>query len=647
MSDIAPVYGVQDWGSILSSLPSAMSNIRSQTVQQADTAANIPVQQATAQNIGAQAQLAQQDIQSKALANQFMQFRLQQLQQPQMPMPDINTGAGPTAGGSPSGQAPATGDADASAADGGTAKGPPTASGADNPFDPDAESQKMDRQVDALRVNKAQTPYEAAYYQQAVAKDLSYTSGGLPSPGFTDKAKEMLEKRIANETARKQLAAQKLSDTAYNIADAPSPFRQLARINPAQAAKLEAIGKENGWTQKDLDDHARQYATMFNNKLAQVTGDKDVEANGATLNSRTLTKPIGELAQTITPVQAADINEKGLAPTKVPFGTGEATVPTFQGSGLPNLAAYRAAVTGGAGGTPAAAAAASAAASAPAGAAPAPPSAGASGNSKTPAGAPTLPGVDIDAIPKLDQSPTPKVGIGAQQTVKTQQEASVPLVNKAKAEYSAQAQQAAKNNAVYTQLTNQIQNANPRYYGPSSTTATALANFVTYLKGKAPNDLITQTEVDKYLTQQGVLGAKNLLGAGQQLRQQELLLLISQANPNVHQPLDAIKNLVAFGKANNDYDTRMANTALAAIGKGADPNQIPTAFETPGNSRSDFVQARLKQMTGTDLSAGTGASAAAPVKLSRISATDAASQYAALDHGAHYVDPSGTQRTKP
>lgn len=637
MSDISPVYPVTDWGSVLSSMPTAQSNIRSQTVQQGATEASIPVEQAQAGYLQSQTQLSQQDVQAKNLANQFAQFRLKMLQTPMPPLPDPVTGAAPAANSpSPQGGAAASGATAAanaggagspvaggsalppdpktvSAADGGQAMGPDTASGADNPFDPAAEGAKMDAKFAGLRVNKDMTPYEAAYYNFAQNKDREYALAGFPSMNLTAQAQAAFEKRVGNETALKQRTAQAMSDSAYDIADPnnPAPFALLRQKDPANAAKLQKIADANGWSQQDLDDHARQYATMAHDRLFQYTGDTTKDLNGANVNSRTGLKSIGEQTQTLTPAQVADVNEKGLTPTKVPYGTGEATETTAAASGTGNLAGYRAAVTGAGSGVaqpggaaaPKPTAAAPAAGAKPAGNAPAAaPKAGSSS-------APTLPGIDINSLPDLDQSPAPKMGVGAQAGVKSTQEANAAQINKARLEYQAQSQQAQKNDAVYTQLQSKLQNADPRYYGPSSSTATALANFRTYLTGKAPDSLITQTEIDKYLTQQGVLGAKNLLGAGQQLRQQELLLLIGQANPNINQTLPAIKNLVNFGKINNDYDLRMSNTGLAAIRANKDPGAVAAAFSAPGNSRNDYVQSQLKATTGVDLS---GAAAVKP-----------------------------------
>jgi hypothetical protein len=103
---------------------------------------------------------------------------------------------------------------------------------------------------------------------------------------------------------------------------------------------------------------------------------------------------------------------------------------------------------------------------------------------------------------------------------------------------------------------------------------------------------VNQAEADKYLAQLGVGGSKQLLGADQQLRQQEMLLLMSRANPNIDQPLQVIKNLAAFGRVGNEYDFKAANTGVAAIRNGADPFAVPGAIESQ-MPRAAYVTGKL------------------------------------------------------
>jgi hypothetical protein len=123
----------------------------------------------------------------------------------------------------------------------------------------------------------------------------------------------------------------------------------------------------------------------------------------------------------------------------------------------------------------------------------------------------------------------------------------------------------------------------------------ALAGLKKALFGGAPDDLVNLQEVDKFLTQLGVGGSKQLLGNEQTIHQGELLSLMAHGNPNIDQPLQVIKNLVAFGKAGNAYDLMAANTAMHGIRDlNADPVQIGSAMESQVH-RADFIAHQLGQ----------------------------------------------------
>jgi hypothetical protein len=202
-----------------------------------------------------------------------------------------------------------------------------------------------------------------------------------------------------------------------------------------------------------------------------------------------------------------------------------------------------------------------------------------------------LPGVDITAMPKLPTAPpvTDQVSL---ENAKKINDANREVQNKALEPLKDQVSASARNSAIYGQLDQKLATADPRAFGPSSTQYKAVQNLRTYLSGIPPDGLVNQTEVDKYLSQLGVGGSKQLLGADQQLRQQEMLMLMAHANPNIDQPLQVIKNLTAYGKAGNDYDMKAGNTAIAAIRNGADPFAVPGAIENQQH-RSAYINGRL------------------------------------------------------
>jgi hypothetical protein len=247
-----------------------------------------------------------------------------------------------------------------------------------------------------------------------------------------------------------------------------------------------------------------------------------------------------------------------------------------------------------------------------------------------------LSGVNIGAIPKLPAPPaaTDQVSL---ENAKSTNDANRVIQNQALEAARDQVSAAARNNAIYTQLQAKLANADPREFGPSSAAYKAVQGLRTYLSGIAPDGLVNQAEVDKYLSQLGVGGSKQLLGADQQLRQQEMLMLMAHANPNIDQPLQVIKNLAAFGKAGNTYDLLAGNTSIAAIRAGADPIQVPGAIESQAH-RSDYISNAL------------GVSLAAPTRPGQSSSGPAAvtskADYDKLPSGTPYTF-NGRQGVKP
>ena len=202
-----------------------------------------------------------------------------------------------------------------------------------------------------------------------------------------------------------------------------------------------------------------------------------------------------------------------------------------------------------------------------------------------------LPGVDITAIPKLP-GPPPVVDQTSKAKAETINNANVKIQNDALDSYNEQVKAAARNNSLYTQLQSKFSTADPKEFGPTSGYYKAYQNLVTALHGgNSPEGLANQAEVDKYLTMLGVGGSKQLLGQDQQLRQQEMLTLLQHANPHIDQPLAAIKALVAYGKANNDFDLKSGNTAIDAITAGANPRKVSGVIDA---RRSDYITQALR-----------------------------------------------------
>jgi hypothetical protein len=390
------------------------------------------------------------------------------------------------------------------------------------------------------------TPIEAKARENA-----QLASGFLKNPGIAQAAETTIQNRIQNDQFRNQRAAQIEHDQAYQLAtNATDPT-----VRNAQIAKVNAL---RPWTGDEYKDG---------------------------VNVRTGMAMIGNPSQILPPSTQQERFQQGLAQANEPITVGAGLpTPRWKQLGYPSDVAYAQHVTG-------LAPQAGTATASPAAAAPA---------RSSPVVAPSspqtqmLPGVDINAIPKLP--PLPAATDQSTKDARTKRATSdVDVQNASLEPMREQAAQAARNTAIYSQLEKRLADADPREFGPSSRTYKALADLKTYLTSVPPDGLVNLAEVDKYLAQLGVGGSKQLLGTDQQLRQQEMMMLMAHANPNIDQPLQVIKNLAAFGKAGNDYDLRAANTGIAAIRyAGADPFQVPGAIENQLH-RSDYIASSLGQ----------------------------------------------------
>jgi hypothetical protein len=446
----------------------------------------------------------------------------------------------------------------------------------------------------ANKYNPNMTPQELAQYNQA-----QIAGGYTKNPGYAQAKLTDYQQRVKSQ----QTAAQIEHDQANTIATADGGNYQILRqVNPNQA---QAIAKTLGFDPSAstappaADAAAIKYATDVVDFTHPWTGDTYTDQEGQKANSRTGAPPPPQsrAAQQLTPEQKQQAYEKYLTLGQT---------PTTVGAGLPQMPweranaaspeAYAAAhVPGGYTPQPAPGAA-------PASVAPRPPVRTPPNQpppqTKTPTQPQTqmLPGVDISQMPKLPTAPpvTDQVSLD---NAKKINDANREVQNKALEPLKDQVTAAARNSAIYSQLDQKLATADPRAFGPSSAQYKALQNLRTYLSGIAPDGLVNQTEMDKYLMQLGVGGSKQLLGADVQPRQQEMLMLMAHANPNIDQPLQVIKNLTAYGKAGNDYDMKAGNTAIAAIRNGADPFAVPGAIETQQH-RKDYINGTLSTPQG-------------------------------------------------
>jgi hypothetical protein len=412
--------------------------------------------------------------------------------------------------------------------------------------------------------------------QEVQAKEAGNVVSGISkNPAFSQNPQFSHDQRIASLQIANQNDAQDQYDKWYNVATSTKAgdqeYTNAKMVSPGDAAQIaQSVGldpaRENQWTDQDrakANAAAGQYATSKVGSLFQWTGDKPIDIAGARVNSRTSEPLIGSMAQTLTPMQATD-------PVTLGAGLPQTRASVFKAQQpKTNVPAANTPVTTNPPQRPVA-------------------------PTSIPTQAPQteiLNGVDLRAIPKLPPPPAATDQVSLENAKKTN-DANREIQNQALVPLRDQVSQAARNTAIYSQLEKTLANANPREFGPSSASYKALANLKTYLSGLPPDGLVNQAEADKYLAQLGVGGSKQLLGADQQLRQQEMMLLMAHANPNIDQPLQVIKNLASFGKAGNTYDLKAANTAIEAIRNGADPIKVPGAIENQAH-RADYVNGEL------------------------------------------------------
>jgi hypothetical protein len=486
----------------------------------------------------------------------------------------------------------------------------------------------------ANKYNPNMTPQELSRYNQA-----QIVSGATKNPGYQQAAMTDYEQRVKNQ----QIAARLEHDQANTIATADGGnYQILKQVNPLQAqaiAKTLGFDPSSGSAPPAADAAAVKYATDVVDFTHPWTGDTYTDQEGQRANSRTGAPPPPQsrAAQQLSPQQKQEAYEKFLTLGQT---------PNTVGAGLPQMPWQRA---------NAASPETYAAAHVPGGYTPPQPAAAGAPSQGTPPRPPVrpqptsapntqparsqtqlLPGVDIGQTPRMPAIPaaTDQPSLDA---AKKRAASNVELQDSGMVPFKEQATAATRNTAIYSQLDKTLANANPREFGPGSSQYKALMNFKTYLSGLPPDGLVNQAEADKYLAQLGVGGSKQLLGADQQLRQQEMLMLMAHANPNIDQPLQVVKNLSAFGKAGNTYDLLAANTAMAAIRNGADPDQVGSAIENQSH-RADYIQQQLGVPIAAPKRPGQAASGPAVII--------GKAQYDALPSGAAYVF-NGRTGTKP
>jgi hypothetical protein len=200
-----------------------------------------------------------------------------------------------------------------------------------------------------------------------------------------------------------------------------------------------------------------------------------------------------------------------------------------------------------------------------------------------------LPGIDLSSLPKRQTFSIPQG-----QSATADQKAQLERDNAQTTSLLQSASDSSANDAKMRSLLNaangEIAKINPRTVGPGSDIYNQYLKFKAGVTGGSPNDLVNEQELDKFLNQVGAQNVRTML-SGQKITNQEMMTFMTRGSPNTDQSVQTIKNLVNYLNADNEYDSKLQATKIAALKKGADPWSINDALET-ASPRSNYIQGR-------------------------------------------------------
>ena len=213
-----------------------------------------------------------------------------------------------------------------------------------------------------------------------------------------------------------------------------------------------------------------------------------------------------------------------------------------------------------------------------------------------------LPGVNPAALTKT-VSPVAGQGPGSAGTIGTKTQEALAgrqdeEIKTAKSAYT----DAQTMRSQIVQAKAELSKIEPRTVGPGSTLYNAALKFYTAAAGTAPNALVDETVLDKFLNQIGASNVRNLL-AGQRITNQEMMTFLTRGSPSTAMPLGGITHLLNYLEADNEYTLRYNRTKTMGLKSGADPDLIDQelAQRIP---RADFVA--RKTGSGDSLSSHAG-----------------------------------------
>jgi hypothetical protein len=204
----------------------------------------------------------------------------------------------------------------------------------------------------------------------------------------------------------------------------------------------------------------------------------------------------------------------------------------------------------------------------------------------------TLPGVNPAALPKM-VSPVAGQGPGTAGTVGTALQTTLAARQNDQIKEAQEAGITAQTmREQISQAKAEIPKIDPRTVGPGSTLYNAAWKAYSAIAGQAPDRVINQGVLDKFLNQIGATNVRNLL-AGQRITNQEMMTFLTRGSPSTAMPLGGITQLLNYLDADNEYSLRYNRTKMMALKSGADPDLIDQALSNDaagGVSRARFVQ---------------------------------------------------------
>jgi hypothetical protein len=587
-------------------------------------AANTASTQAGTQNtiantgyLGAQTQGADIANQNAALN---LQLYKQALNAPPIGNPNAVPGGnllggfgGPPASAPATASAPTTGASPSSAPPAPAAPGGAPQAGASSSISPDHPA---DYPTPADLADKAQARYAPTVQPFSPDERVQVMQGlASPNPFIKQRTQAFVDARTAAmnaDNAQKSQGALQDYNTLTDVAgrDDGTAFTLLQRINPAAAKSIAArnpndfVIADNGQitaTDKGEAD-TKAYAASLAGMVHPWTGRGIETTPAGVVTDKVDGKPVTGVNQVtnLGGKEIADIAARGHAKVDTLINGQPAQIEQWQMDKAPDYSTWlqnqldlaKRGIQPGA---------QTASTSSPGGAIPgAPPQTAApkvapGAASPSPAGATSsalpngLPGIDLGSLPKRQTFSIPQG-----QSATADQKAQLERDNAQTTSLLQSASESSANDAKMRSLLNaangELAKINPRTVGPGSDIYNQYLKFKAGVTGGSPNDLVNEQELDKFLNQVGAQNVRTML-SGQKITNQEMMTFMTRGSPNTDQSVQTIKNLVNYLNADNEYDSKLQATKIAALKKGADPWSINDALET-ASPRSNYIQGR-------------------------------------------------------